>query len=773
MADTPAMARLRGGHYNTSDWNASTNPGGMGGDGHRYAMIPPKAPQTPTYPVMVNDMVAVADEVAASANAAAGSASAAAGSAGSAASALSSTQSALNDARLLLSNATLDGTSDCSTTMNAAADPKGLTVATNKAFRPGHEVQATRKSSPTTWLRGTVTDYNPGTGALYVNMTSVSAPNGIGPFSDWTISTVSRQDAMGGATVMAMTGDLTLTNASTRVQALDPNGADRIVTLPAANSLPNAGGPIHIIRHSGTSNALTIRNSAGTTLAGLLPQQSAMISCLNRGTAAGAWTVDMFVNDASNGIRVISGSADYAMTAGGPRILRCTPDGLGRIITLPDATTLGASGSPVAYIINHSNTFSLSIRAAAGTPVLATIAPGQTATVHLLDRSTVQGAWYIFVNTPAVANETLVGVTTSGRIALTSTSGINNHKLSATATAGKVIWSYGRLNNLCVRVLTIVGRNVTVGAENILTTMMADGCGQAVALSDTYGIATFCSGNDVYSQGFSINLSTNVCTLSGSSNAWGVGSGYFAEIRMDRVPGQNGAISVVRRPSDAASILRLASYNGSTLSASSIAVGSAVELASRHDITAVSSTEARHYCRNSSRLYGRPITLSVPSMTISLGSVVDSGADSTDIFAASADTTWSVTFYQDGSAYGAYARAWTGSLAGPQVTLSAVNQARHGALVMWNSTSGMFLYSDYAGGSNQLYLQDFTLAGGSPYITVDAAKKRLLNASAGLAQSNGSHLAAALTLSPTSGLLLFNDEGNSNYPTIVVVERSV
>lgn len=869
MADTPAVARLRGGHYNTSDWNASTNPGGMGGDGHRYAMIPPKAPQTPTYPVMVNDMVAMADEVAASANAAAGSATTA--------------SAVLSNAQALLSNATLDGSSNSSTSVSVDTAAKTLTVATNKAFNVNHMIQVTRVSSPTTWLRGTVTAYNAGTGALSFTPTAVNAPGGTGPFTDWTVSIISGTNGAGDAASVTMTGPLTLTNASARVQTLDPNGASRNVLLPAANLMPGAGGPVFIIRNAmvetgalyvldirdnagtflrslypgdvayvsllsranaigtwdiavinrdeggaavnmamsgdlvldrsvyrskvfhlaptdanrsvtlpvatsveflggplwyirnaATSFPLTVKNGAGTVLARLSPQQTAVISCYNRSSVAGGWAVDVISNDPNGGVGNVSLTADFNMSAWGPRTLRCTPDGLGRIITLPDATTLGASGGPVAHIINHSNTFSLSIRAAAGTSVLATVAPGQAATVHLLDRSTVQGAWYIFVNTPAVANETLVGVTTSGRIALTSPStSINNHKLSATATAGKVIWSYGRLNNLCVRVLTIVGRNVTVGVENILTTMMGDGCGQAIALSDTYGIATFCSGNDVYSQGFSINLSTNVCTLSGSSNAWGVGFGYSAEIRMDRVPGQNGAIAVVRRPSDAASILRLASYNGSTLSASSTVSGLGIDTLSRHDIVAVSSTEARHYCSSGGRLCGRPITLSVPSLTMSLGSVVDSGTASGDIFAVAADTTWSVTFYQDGSAYGAYARAWTGSLAGPQVTLSAVNQARHGAVVMWNSTSGMFLYSDYAGGSNQLYLQDFTLAGSSPYITVDAAKKRLLNASAGLAQSNGGHLTAALTLSPTSGLLLFNDEGNSNYPTIVVVERSL
>lgn len=63
MPASPALTRLSSGHYNTGDWNATTNQGGMGGDGHRQALVPPKPPQTGSYPVLTSDIAAVAAEL--------------------------------------------------------------------------------------------------------------------------------------------------------------------------------------------------------------------------------------------------------------------------------------------------------------------------------------------------------------------------------------------------------------------------------------------------------------------------------------------------------------------------------------------------------------------------------------------------------------------------------------------------------------------------------------------------------------------------------------
>lgn len=74
MPASPALTRLSSGHYNTGDWNATTNQGGMGGDGHRQALVPPKPPQTGNYPVLTSDIAAVAAELAGAAGDAADSA---------------------------------------------------------------------------------------------------------------------------------------------------------------------------------------------------------------------------------------------------------------------------------------------------------------------------------------------------------------------------------------------------------------------------------------------------------------------------------------------------------------------------------------------------------------------------------------------------------------------------------------------------------------------------------------------------------------------------
>ncbi|KPF83573.1 hypothetical protein IP70_18750 [alpha proteobacterium AAP38] len=183
MADTPAMGRLRGGHYNTADWNATTNPGGMGGDGHRYALIPPKPPQTGAYPVMVNDLVAVLDEAAAAtidAQAQVGLAAAEA-----------------DRARMQADRATsLVGTSIAGSlsqsltlplTAGAVLSLTGLS--TGKAWVPGHQVELLPGSAPLSGQRiqGTLTAYNPTTGAASL---TVKRSWGTGTVTQWSVRCV-------------------------------------------------------------------------------------------------------------------------------------------------------------------------------------------------------------------------------------------------------------------------------------------------------------------------------------------------------------------------------------------------------------------------------------------------------------------------------------------------------------------------------------------------------------------------------------------------------
>lgn len=847
MADTPAMGRLRGGHYNTSDWNASTNQGGMGGDGHRYALIPPKAPQTPTYPVMVNDLVAVLDEAAASASAAAGSASAAAGSVTTAAQTLTSTQgvlastqSVLNDARLLLSNATLDGTSDCSNSMTVAADAKLLTVATNKVFRPGHEVQVTRKSSPTTWLRGTVTDYNAGTGSLSVTMTSVNAPNGTGPWSDWTVSTVSRQDATGGATAATLSGTLTLTSASARVQSLDPNGANRDVVLPAANGLANTGGPVFIIRNAmaetgalyvldikdnagtllrslypgdvayvsllsrasaagvwdiavinreeggatvnvalsadlvldrrtnrgevfhlaptdanrsvtlpaattvdflggplwyirnaATNFPLTVKNSAGTVLARLSPQQTAIISCYNRSSAAGGWAVDV-IGDSNSGTATIRPmTAGIVLNTWSPRVQQLNPTVANLTVDLPDATIVGTLGSPIFRIHNTSRTQSLTIRAFGGVWPIATIPTEQMATITLIDRSRPPGQWQVSL-APLAPNQPLVTNTYyfSRPIAGSGERPI----LSATSLPGTVVCGYMAGRSLRARKLTISNGAVTAGPDNILVQVgdfSGYFTGQCCPLTDTKGIAVYIDNISIRVRGFDINLASGNFSLNGAASIddwYGDDNISSWQVRLAKIPGYpNHCLATIQRDSDNSLILaRLLKFDGNSLQVSSMATVAITSSHGPHDTMAISGTQALHVTSNySGQLVQRLITFDPAAMTLSIGSPVSGSASRFGRSLIRIDGTKGIFcgYTSDGNPI--LKQVTVGGF-GPDVSVVGGAAGDVGTAVMTGPSSGQIIFTNNSG-PRQLMFQEFTVTGTSPFLTLNASELTTLD----------------------------------------------
>lgn len=88
--------------------------------------------------------------------------------------------------RWLLQNLTSDGFTSVSTTSLAVAvGSKTLTVETNKGFVVGMSVKIAYTTTPTTWMHGDVTAYNPATGSLTVNVTTIS---GSGTQTAWTVS---------------------------------------------------------------------------------------------------------------------------------------------------------------------------------------------------------------------------------------------------------------------------------------------------------------------------------------------------------------------------------------------------------------------------------------------------------------------------------------------------------------------------------------------------------------------------------------------------------
>jgi len=93
----------------------------------------------------------------------------------------------------------------------------------------------------------------------------------------------------GGATTISSAVDITLTAASTRVQAVTMTVAAKGVTLPDATTL-TTGGALYVIKNYGTIT-FAVRNSAGTLLAPVGAGQIIGLYLSNNSTAAGTWVV--------------------------------------------------------------------------------------------------------------------------------------------------------------------------------------------------------------------------------------------------------------------------------------------------------------------------------------------------------------------------------------------------------------------------------------------------------------------------------------------------
>lgn len=107
-------------------------------------------------------------------------------------------------------------------------------------------------------------------------------------------------------TATTATGNITLTVDSKPVQVIDPNGANRNVTLPA---VAQSHGLLFFITHSGSANTLAVKNPGGTTIGTVGQGQAAIAWCdstgwsclVGVGAGFGDLTVDsLTINDGGN-----------------------------------------------------------------------------------------------------------------------------------------------------------------------------------------------------------------------------------------------------------------------------------------------------------------------------------------------------------------------------------------------------------------------------------------------------------------------------------------
>lgn len=95
--------------------------------------------------------------------------------------------------------------STSTTSLAISIASKSLTVQASKSYVEGQSVTIARTSDATKWMRGEVTSYDSGTGALVANIRTMSAVGGT--FTDWTISQAAVEGLVNYSEVIVHTGN--------------------------------------------------------------------------------------------------------------------------------------------------------------------------------------------------------------------------------------------------------------------------------------------------------------------------------------------------------------------------------------------------------------------------------------------------------------------------------------------------------------------------------------------------------------------------------------
>lgn len=201
--------------------------------------------QLPLFSVQVEAarVAIVASEAASAASASSASSSQASATSSSSAAASSATAANISAVAAAGSAATaasysssLSGTS--ATSLLIAVASKSFTATTGRQWDVGQFLTAASAANPANYMHGQVTSYNPGTGALVVNVLDVG---GSGTYADWVITLSAPKGAPGATgasgklTRVLATG--TTHNAADGTDIQVSNAAGCVVTKPTAADL--------------------------------------------------------------------------------------------------------------------------------------------------------------------------------------------------------------------------------------------------------------------------------------------------------------------------------------------------------------------------------------------------------------------------------------------------------------------------------------------------------------------------------------------------------
>jgi len=343
--------------------------------------------------------------------------------------------------------------STSTTSLAIGTGSKTFTTQSGKQYAAGMFVLATSDADPANYMHGQVTSYS--STSLVVNVLGIG---GSGTKADWTIAVSGSQGPTGATGTVDASALASVTHAATSKST--PVDADE---LPIVDSV--------------ASNALKKLTFANLKAAMPIPS-------------------------VSGGATVTTSAVDVTLTAASTRLQSINMTVTGKVVNMPNATTLSEGGELFVFSANGYDYALVDTSA----NVLAIVTKGKTTTLYLSDNSTSAGVWIGGHHGPANTLLSFGAATT-----LHADTAIQTSVCMLSATKGVAAYRYPPSGYLYAVVFTVAGATITPGtpvAMNAADSRYPSIC----ALTDSQAIVGFYNHTTGKGNAVVINVSGTVPT---------------------------------------------------------------------------------------------------------------------------------------------------------------------------------------------------------------------------------------------------------------------
>jgi len=431
------------------------------------------------------------------------------------------------------------------------------------------------------------------------------------------------------------------TSGTVTLQAPAVSGST-VLTLPSVSGtiLTTTGGNATSATNisDGIAGQLPYQSSPGVTAFVTNGTTGQLLS--SNGSSPPTWVA---APSASGGATVTNPmSANVTLTSSSNKVQVLTPDAFNRRITLPDATTISATGGPIFVIQNTNTWYPVAIMDSAGNNVGWVVADYES-NVYLTSTASATGNWVIKTGNPSAD----AGIYPYGPMYLSSSGSVNQVNSYTVANAdGTVVvfspngsgayqWSFNTNPNKS---------NNYAGASNFISgASVPDSSGYSamVALSSGVVITIYLDPTNNYYKCFATSYDSAGAATKGTeliiSTAY---NGYFC---LSAIDSTHALVTYGGTPGNYLNA-QIIEVSGTTCT-----VGTAVRVATQGATPgsrcAVLSTTLAHVTCNNFNVYD--LTLNVSTLAITVNSSASFGATPYGIIANT--STSSIVFYNNGS----------------------------------------------------------------------------------------------------------------------------